>query len=240
MAAPPGHGRGGWNPRFGWDDDGGPPPGQQGYIHGGFGGLGAAYAAGYGAAAPMMGAGPYGHPGGFPPMGMPQGQAPYYAWPQFGQPGVVNSYDPSQRFPQPHPRVSSDVPGLNMVNSTGGAGCEPGYNYIFHGEHTKLHVFRTVEPPWRAPGMHYSFAKFQVPTNTTIAELMARFGAFNPNPRLNRITEVIEGGGGHWYRGMVFEGDQEGDISQTLKDVGWDGSRTGREKGVVWLWVTKD
>ncbi|KAI0409216.1 hypothetical protein F4802DRAFT_545869 [Xylaria palmicola] len=158
---------------------------------------------------------------------------------QYGY-GGMNGHCPSLRMPQPHPHVSFDCPGVNMVNSTGGAGCEPGYNYIFHDEHTKIHVFKTTEPPWRAPSMNYSFAKFQVPTNTKIGELMLRFGAVNQNPQLNRITEVIEGGSGRWYRGMVFQGDQGADMNKTLKECGWDHSRSGREKAVVWLWITKD
>jgi hypothetical protein len=129
---------------------------------------------------------------------------------------------------------------MNMVNSMGGAGCEPGYNYIFHHEHTKIHVFKCTAPPWRAPKMNYTFAKFHVPTNTTLAELMQRFGATNSCAKKNRITEVIEGGNGKWYRGNVFSGDQEDAIGQTLKDIGWDRSRSGREKPVVWLWITKD
>ncbi|KAI0912767.1 hypothetical protein F4823DRAFT_152076 [Ustulina deusta] len=227
-------GRSGWNSNFGWDAEGVPAPTGQGYAgtipglpYGGFG------------ATPTMNMGAYGPPGAYPSVGFAQGQVPGYSWPQYGQYGA-HGYYPNQRVPQPHPRVSSDVPGMNMVNSTGGAGCEPGYNYIFHDEHTKIHVFKTQEPPWRAPLMHYSFAKFQVPTNTTIAQLMARFGACNPDAKLNRITEVVEGGNGRWYRGMIFQGDQEADINRTLKDCGWDRSRSGREKAVVWLWVTKD
>ncbi|KAI1349735.1 hypothetical protein F5Y01DRAFT_169545 [Xylaria sp. FL0043] len=214
----------GWNTQFGWDNET-PPATRQGYV-------GAVPAAPYGGfgATPAMNTGAY----GFVP-----GQVPGYQWPQYGQYGAQGYY-PNQRMPQPHPNVSPEVPGMNMVNSTGGAGCEPGYNYIFHDEHTKIHVFKTKEPPWRAPLMHYSFAKFQVPTNTTIGELMLRFGACNPNPALNRITEVVEGGNGKWYRGMIFQGDQEADCQKTIKDCGWDRSRSGREKAVVWLWITKD
>lgn len=213
-------GGGGWNSNFGWDDEGAPGSTGPPFMN------------------PSVPGMPY---GATPTMMNTMMNTPSYAWPQAGVPGYPGapSYYPNQRFPQPHPRVSPDVPGLNMVNSTGGAGCEPGYNYIFHDEHTKIHVFRTKEPPWRAPRMNYSFAKFQVPTNTTIAELMLRFGACNPNPALNRIVEVIEGGGGRWYRGMIFQGDQM-DVQKTLKDCGWDRSRSGREKAVVWLWITKD
>ncbi|KAI1821166.1 hypothetical protein F4861DRAFT_542213 [Xylaria intraflava] len=197
--------RGGWNPRFGWDGQCGPPVNPP--------------------------SGPYGYQGAY--------NLPAYTSPQYSSYYGANSM-PGYRLPQPHPRVSTDVPGMNMVNSTGGAGCEPGYNYIFHDEHTKIHIFKTSEPPWRAPRMNYDFAKFQVPTNTTLAELFVRFGAVNPNPGLNRVTEVIEGGGGKWYRGMIFTGDNFADMSKTLKDIGWDSSRSGREKAVVWLWITKD
>ncbi|KAJ2990969.1 hypothetical protein NUW58_g2696 [Xylaria curta] len=225
----PGHG--GWNPRFGWDADGGPPPSGPGYAAAV---PGMAYGGGFGA--PVVNEGAYGQ---YPLAGMSQPQPQAYPFPQQGYYGT-NGYYPDQRPPQPHPHVSLDVPGMNMVNSTGGAGCEPGYNYIFHDEHTKIHVFKSAEPPWRAPNMNYSFAKFQVPTNTTIAELMFRFGAFNPDPAKNVITEVIEGGNGRWYRGMIFRGDEENDIKKTLKQCGWDRSRSGREKAVVWLWITKD
>jgi len=88
--------------------------------------------------------------------------------------------------------------------------------------------------------MNFSFAKFQVPTNTKISELMMRFGACNPDPQKNRITEVSERGAGNWYRGMIFSGDQLADIQKTIKEVGWDGTRNGRDKPVVWLWITKD
>ncbi|KAI0391221.1 hypothetical protein F5Y17DRAFT_20543 [Xylariaceae sp. FL0594] len=217
-------GRGGWNPSFGWDAAGGPP----------------GPAPAYGAAAPPggMAYGAFGAPvyGPAPPPAAAPPAYPYTA-PGYYPP---NTYHPGQRHPQPHPLVSFDYPGINMVNSTGGAGCEPGYNYVFHNEHTKFHIFKTSRPPWRCPGMNFSFAKFQVPTNTKIGELMARFGACNPDPMKNKITEVSERGAGNWYRGMIFSGDQVADCQKTIKEVGWDASRNGRDKPVVWLWITKD
>ncbi|KAI1170607.1 hypothetical protein F4777DRAFT_106903 [Nemania sp. FL0916] len=143
------------------------------------------------------------------------------------------------RYPQPHPVVSSNAPGINMVNSTGGAGCEPGYNYLFYHDHTKIHVFLCQEPPWRASGKDFPYVRFQVATNTTIEQLMKGFGACNQNPTKNRITEVYQDGSGGWVRGVIFQGDNP-QIKKTLKECGWDGTRTGREKPVVWLWVTKD
>ncbi|KAI3318095.1 hypothetical protein HD806DRAFT_549431 [Xylariaceae sp. AK1471] len=221
-------GRGGWSARFGWDSEGGPLPDSQAYGTAApagmpYGGVGA------GGFAPPVNQVAYGQP-----------QAPVYQYPPYGYYGA-NDYNRDQRPPQPHPRVSSDVPGMNMVNSMGGAGCEPGYNYIFHHEHTKIHVFRSSTPPWRAPAhMNFSFAKFHVPTNTTLAELMVRFGATNPCAKKNKVAEVIEGGNGKWYRGNIFSGDEKDAVQQTLKEIGWDRSRTGRGKPVVWLWITKD
>ncbi|KAI0418800.1 hypothetical protein F5X98DRAFT_93548 [Xylaria grammica] len=234
-------GRSGWNPYYGWDGEGAGPAATT--VHNYANGIpNMPYGGGLGMNS-MMNTGAYGLQAAYQAAGLPQAQLPAqtpgYMWPQYGYQGG-NAYDPYQRLPQPHPRVSLDVPGMNMVNSTGGAGCEPGYNYIFHDEHTKIHVFKTTEPPWRAPLMNYSFSKFQVPTNTKISELMLRFGACNPVPQLNRITEVIEGGNGLWYRGMIFQGDQEFDCQKTLKECGWDSTRSGREKAVVWLWITKD
>ncbi|KAI8631432.1 hypothetical protein F5Y19DRAFT_396032 [Xylariaceae sp. FL1651] len=224
---------GGWNPSFGWDGMGGPPCTGQGHGN---------------TMPTAMPYGAFGAGGGFPGPSMPgysHGQAPGFGWPPYGYNGHnghsgLNGYYPNQRMPQPHPRVSFDVPGMNIVNSTGGAGCEPGYNYIFHSDHTKVHVFKSSKAPWETSGMNVSFAKFHIPTNTTIGELMVRFGATNACARKNRITEVIESGNGTWYSGVVLEGDQESEMKKTLKDIGWDGSRTGRERPVVWLWITKD
>ncbi|KAK5630297.1 hypothetical protein RRF57_006012 [Xylaria bambusicola] len=235
-------GRGGWNTQFGWDD-GAPAMSSTPYMPGmpgmPLGGYAPAAMAPMATMNPMMTTTTYGMPGTYQPAG-----APGYPFPQYGQYPVAqypgNGYYAHYRPPQPHPRVSTEFPGMNIVNSTGGAGCEPGYNYIFHDEHVKIHVLRTKEPPWRAPGLHYPFVKFMVPTNTTIKELFGRLGAFNPDPMLNRITEVREAGSGRWNRGMIFTGDQEADIKQTLKEIGWDGTRNGREKDYVWVWVTSD
>ena len=38
------------------------------------------------------------------------------------------------RFPNPAPPYDPTCPAATMVNSTGGVGCEPGYNYYFPGE----------------------------------------------------------------------------------------------------------
>ncbi len=130
-----------------------------------------------------------------------------------------------------------------MVNSTGGVGCEPGYNMFFSPEYTKVHVLKTREAPWRVPaGMSLSFGAFHVPSNTCLAELLKGFGATNPIPKKNRITEILQGHGGRWYKGMTISGEEADMMEKTLNEMGWDRLRTGRpgEKPVVWLWITKD
>ncbi|OTB10872.1 hypothetical protein K445DRAFT_370794 [Daldinia sp. EC12] len=174
----------------------------------------------------------------------PNTQAPVYVIPQNGYNHPIPVF-PSQgpRLPNPHPVVNLDAPALNLNNSTGGVGCEPGYNYFFPPEHTKLHVVKSSTAPWRLPeGMSMNFGAYHVPVNTTLAELLVGFGALNPCPKKNKVTEVIQGGNGKWYRGVTFSGDNEANMAKTLKDLGWDCSRTGRtgEKPVIWLWITKD
>lgn len=174
----------------------------------------------------------------------PNNVAPTYVIPQNGQNHPVPVF-PNQelRLPNPHPVVSLDTPALNLSNSTGGVGCEPGYNYFFPPEHTKLHVIKSTTAPWRLPeGMSMGFGAYHVPVSTTLSELMAGFGAVNPIPRKNRITEVIQGGNGKWYRGITFAGNDGSVMNKTLRALGWDRTRTGRpgEKPVIWLWITKD
>jgi hypothetical protein len=169
---------------------------------------------------------------------------PMYTQPVHGgQPAVPVFPGQPGRYPNAHPVVDPECPALNLANSTGGAGCEPGYNYYFPAEHTKIHVIRSRDPPWSLQaGQSMHFGAYHVPTGTTLAELLKGFGATNPSAKKNRLTEVIQGGNGKWYKGMSFGGDEKGSLKQIIKEVGWDATRTGRtgEKPVVWLWVTKD
>lgn len=219
----------GWNPQFGMDPHarqpfaGAIPPGAIPGV-GQFGGQG-----------------PVNYGGIFPG---PNNQGPAYVIPQNGytHPVPVFPGQPS-RLPNPHPVVNGDAPALNLSNSTGGVGCEPGYNYFFPSKHTKLHVIKSSVAPWRlSAGMSMNFGAYHVPTHTTLAGLLEGFGATNPFPKKNRVTEVIQGGNGKWYRSNVFGGDDPAAMSKTLKDLGWDETRTGRagEKPVVWVWITKD
>ncbi|KAL1860685.1 hypothetical protein Daus18300_009028 [Diaporthe australafricana] len=218
--------------------DGGPPPPTSRQP------LGAGFGYGYGHAPQPYGYGPALHP---------QQQITYDA---YGRPYamgghggfVTNTANPT-RFaatnhgPSGDPVINPSIPAVNMTNSTGGVGCEPGYNYFFPSEHTKIHVFKTgATAPWQLPvNFTAPFHACHVPCNTTIAQLLKGFGACNPDPTKNKVIEVHQGGNGKWYKGMVFQGDNKAAMDKTIKEVGWDKSRNGHVGGkpVVYLYVVK-
>lgn len=146
------------------------------------------------------------------------------------------------RHPQPCPALDPTMPAAQMTNSSGGVGCEPGYNYFFPAEHAKVHVFKTDTPPWQLPAnTQIPFLASHVPCTTTLGDLLKGFGCCNPTPKKNRCYEIIGGGNGKWYRGLSFGGDEKDRLAMTVKDVGWDASRTGQpeQKPVVCLWFCK-
>lgn len=131
-----------------------------------------------------------------------------------------------------------------MTNSTGGVGCEPGYNYFFAPEHTKVHVIKSgATPPWELP-RHFrvAFHACHIPVSTTVGELLRGMGATNPVAKKNKVTEVVQGGNGTWYKGVGFNGEDGAAMAKTLKEIGWDSSRAGMpgSKPVVYLYITKD
>lgn len=147
------------------------------------------------------------------------------------------------RQPQPYPAVDPAMPAAQMTNSSGGVGCEPGYNYFFAAEHTKIHVFKSDTPPWQLPAnAQIPFIASHVPCQTTLGELLKGFGCYNAVPKKNRCFEIISGGNGKWYKGYNFNGEQVDVLKKTLKDVGWDTTRTGQlnDKPVVCLWFAKN
>lgn len=157
-----------------------------------------------------------------------------YQWP--GQPGT------SVRQPQPAPVVDATMPSVQMSNTTGGVGCEPGYNYFFPQEHTKCHVYHSTTPPWQLPaGAVMQFKAAHIPCGVSLGELLRGFGCDNANPKMNRCYEIVQGGNGVWYKGISFNGGDKDMTKKTMKDVGWDKTRTGNpgEKPVVNLWFCK-
>lgn len=246
---------GGSNPAWGRDQGGAPTAGQGPYSYG--------YGYGYG-----YGAYNYGGVGHVPyvnqhhqyyPQHYPQqaaygaqyyaNTAPGFAIPtphpqQRGGYTYLSGFGGGTRHAQPHPIINPEMPATNMTNSTGGVGCEPGYNYFFAAENTKVHVLKSGStPPWQlTPNTTVPFHACHVPVTTTIAELLRGFGATNPVPKKNRLTEVVQGGNGKWYKGISFSGDVAKEMSMTVKDVGWDKTRTGLpgQKPVVVLYITKD
>ena len=216
----------GRNPAFGRDN--GPPPPTNRPPYGVFGGYG------HDNMFPQQ-YGQYPHPGFLP-------QQQYYSAPMAG-PVQPTQFSRTGQAPSGNPVIDPAMPATNMTNSTGGVGCEPGYNYFFPSEHTKIHVLCTGDtPPWQLNAATTApFRAIHVPVNLTLADLLRGFGAQNPDPRKNKLIEVHQGGGGRWYKGMTFKGDDEADMAKTLKQVGWDGTRTGLPNGkpVVFLYVTK-
>ncbi|KAI0123543.1 hypothetical protein BJ170DRAFT_598762 [Xylariales sp. AK1849] len=238
----------GWNPASGWDT-GSLPPGASNTSIGG-GGYLPAYSpapstAYYGF--PLGGlAGGYSYPAAtysVPIPGPPFSQGPVYTMPTNGHQVPLPVFPGHPRYPTAHPVVNAECPAMNLQNSTGGAGCEPGYNYYFAAEHTKIHIIKSRDPPWQQPpGVILSFSAYHVPALTTLGDLMKGFGATNPTAKKNKITELNQGSNGKWYKGITLCADDKDDMKKNCKDLGWDMTRTGRhgEKPVVWLWVTKD
>lgn len=220
---------GGFNPRWGRDEGIQPP-------HSG---------GGYGAQPGMYGAAPATTQGyGYMP---PPPAAPGYYYPPGGMappaPAYMSGMGGGTRHPQPYPTINPDLPAANMTNSTGGVGCEPGYNYFFPPEHTKVHIFKSSTPPWELPRpFSVPFHACHIPVSTTVGELLRGMGATNPVARKNRVCEVVQGGNGKWYKGIGFNGEDALSMAKTFKELGWDSSRNGLPGGkpIVYLYITKD
>ncbi|CAH0037902.1 unnamed protein product [Clonostachys solani] len=163
--------------------------------------------------------------------------------------GGVGSLTPAVQYagvwrpPHAYPNIDPHMPAAQMTNSTGGVGCEPGYNFFFPAETTKCHIFYSETPPWQLPAnASVSFKAAHIPCNTLLGELLKGFGCTNDVPKKNRCVEVVAGGNGKWYRGISFSGADKDMLKKTIRDVGWDKTRSGRdgEKPVVCLWFCKN
>jgi hypothetical protein len=250
---------GGWNPVTGRDPTGSRPdfapygtplPGQgQAYVpHYGGPGYGMGPDMGY---VPVSNVtygttyiGPPGAPG-YPTMPLqyvPAGYAPtQQPQPLSYQPNGAGNALPRQ--PGTWPNIDPTMPAAQMTNSTGGLGCEPGYNYFFPADHTKVHVFRSDVAPWRLPAhAQITFSAVHLPCSTTFAELLRGFGCTNPTAKKNRCYEIMSGGGGRWYRGLEINGGDKDLMKMAVRDVGWDSSRNGLPDGkpVVCVWFCKN
>lgn len=240
----------GWNPVTGHDAAPSQPPGAPPPYGGPNPGRGQAYIPHYGGPAAHF----YGVPYGQPYVGMPQvayGWGPqaaygyeqynpnqqYYSYPQPN--GAGNIY---ARHPNAWPHIDTNMPASQMTNTTGGMGCEPGYNYFFPAEHTKVHVYRSETPPWQLPaGARMEFMAAHIPCNTTCAELLKGYGCTNEVKKKNNCFEIFPSGGGKWYKGLKINGANKDMMKTSIKDIGWDASRSGApgEKPVVCLWFSK-
>lgn len=157
------------------------------------------------------------------------------------QPNGANNIFP--RTAQAYPTIDPAMPAAQMANSSGGVGCEPGYNYFFAAETTKCHIFYSETAPWQLPANAViSFKASHIPCNTKLSELLKGFGCTNDTPKKNKCTEIVPGGNGKWYKGVQFNGGQKDFMNKTVGELGWDKSRSGHqgEKPVVCLWFCKD
>ncbi|KAK4235884.1 hypothetical protein C8A03DRAFT_17416 [Achaetomium macrosporum] len=188
----------------------------------------------------------YYYPGYYP---APPYTAPYAARPPLGAAyGIdetgqfyhyISGFNDSGRYPQPAPVIDPDFPAANLINGTGGAGAEPGFNYFFPTQHAKVHVLKCAEPPWRlAPGTVPPYYKTYIPANVTVAELMMGFGAQNPDKAKNQLWEVYEQGGGCWGWKEHVTGDDEIMMARTVRDMGWCEKRNGHLP-TTFLWFSK-
>lgn len=83
------------------------------------------------------------------------------------------------------------------------------------------------------------------PTNMTLEEFIEQVGAVErapantPRDRIG-VVEVLEAGNGTWLKGTEFMlGDEDGRMSMTLQEVGWDNDRgeAGRSKPVILVFL---
>ena len=163
------------------------------------------------------------------------------SYPYSAQPNGTGNY--GVRMPQGWPNIDSAMPAAQMTNSSGGMGCEPGYNYFFPAEHTKAHIFHSNTAPWQLPaGAQIKFRATHIPCSTTLGELLKGFGCCNETAKKNRCFEITPGGNGSWYKGFCFNGGEKDMVKKTVGEIGWDRTRSGHpnEKPVVCLWFVRD
>jgi hypothetical protein len=155
----------------------------------------------------------------------------------------ISGLNGTNRHPQPAPPTDPTFPAANLLNATGGAGAEPGYNYFFPTEHAKVVVLKCSIPPWKlVPGTYRDipFHACKVPANITMAELLVGFGANNPDKGKNQFWEVYPQGGGRWGWKEHVVGDDQLMINKSVREMGWVEKRADGELPTIYLWITKE
>ncbi|KAF2720082.1 hypothetical protein K431DRAFT_249878 [Polychaeton citri CBS 116435] len=114
-----------------------------------------------------------------------------------------------------------------------------GANYLFHRDHTELHIFTKAAEIWseKYQGQQLEYKEFKVATNFTVKNVIERIVARDADKAEWAASEVIEMGGGEWRQGTTFEYSSDKAKGQ-LADVGWD-SKRGRCLPPVWLCIHK-
>ncbi|KAK4166927.1 hypothetical protein QBC43DRAFT_256693 [Cladorrhinum sp. PSN259] len=152
----------------------------------------------------------------------------------------VSNLRNSNRTPVPPPKIDHEFPAAHFINSTGGAGTEPGYNYFFPNDHAKVIVLKWPEAPWiKAPGpnVQVPFYAAHIPHCVTMSEVLTGFGATNRNKSKNQIHRIYPQGGGRWGHMEEVKGDDVRYTTKTVKEMGWCRRDKGGELGVVYLWI---
>lgn len=152
--------------------------------------------------------------------------------------GIPSSFYPGQmQYLGGDPAdASKDAPGINLYNSTGGIGLEPGYNYIFPDSHIFVHVLKSSIPPWQLEGTEeIEYQAHKVPSCVSVGTMMKGFGCDNEDKKKNVLYEVVQAGNGKWYRGISVNGGEGKKTDKAVGEMGWS-----TDGDVTWLYFTKD
>lgn len=67
---------------------------------------------------------------------------------------------------------------------------------------------------------------------------MLHLGCRNPDPSRNIIIELVERPSGTFSKGSEIRGDVSEKMDQSLRELGYDGSRSGGHHPHAWLWIS--
>ncbi|CAP64791.1 uncharacterized protein PODANS_5_3450, partial [Podospora anserina S mat+] len=144
----------------------------------------------------------------------------------------------SGRLPQPPPLTHPGFPAANLINSTGGAGAEPGFNYFFPTEHADVIVLQSAVAPWKLTEGYtrLDYWTVKVPGNITMGELLAGLGVSSGN---GGLYVVYQQGNGKWEHQESMTGVDGRLMRRSVREMGW--CRRGREGKVrrTYIWVQR-